>query len=240
LIAGGGAGALHAVPVARALGCPNVYVPRLAGVFCAFGMCRTDIREDFLETWLKPLDADGGDTIERAFAELTALARRRLSASGFSSSELRFERAFDLRYVGQQWSLQVSMKEWDVAAIRADFEARHQRQFGHFQPNGQIEIVHLRLVGIARLSGVKRPDLPTTDVAPAPYEQRSVHLDAQSGFQTLPVYDGNLIRPGQKLHGPALIEENNTTILIGTGDRLEVDASDNFLIQVAAAGGALQ
>jgi N-methylhydantoinase A len=240
LIAGGGAGALHAVPVARALGCPNVYVPRLAGVFCAFGMCRTDIREDFLETWLKPLDADGGDTVERAFAELTALARSRLSASGFSSSELRFERAFDLRYVGQQWSLQVSMKEWDVAAIRADFEARHQRQFGHFQPNGQIEIVHLRLVGIARLSGVKRPDLPTTDVAPAPYEQRSVHLDAQSGFQTLPVYDGNLIRPGQKLHGPALIEENNTTILIGTGDRLEVDASDNFLIQVAAAGGALQ
>ena len=152
LIAGGGAGALHAVPVARALGCPNVYVPRLAGVFCAFGMCRTDIREDFLETWLKPLDDDSGDAIERAFAELTSLARARLAASGFSSSDLRFERAFDLRYVGQQWSLQVPMKEWDVAAIRADFEARHQRQFGHFQPNGQIEIVHLRLVGIARLS----------------------------------------------------------------------------------------
>ena len=87
---------------------------------------------------------------------------------------------------------------------------------------------------------MKRADLPTTDVAPAPYERRSVHLDTKSGFQTLPIYDGNLMQPGQKLHGPALIEESNTTILIGTGDRLEVDASDNFLIHVAAAGGALQ
>jgi N-methylhydantoinase A len=240
LIAGGGAGALHAVPVARALGCPNVYVPRLAGVFCAFGMCRTDIREDFLETWLKPLEEETGGAVERGFCELTSLARTRLAASGFSSSDLTFERAFDLRYVGQQWSLQAPMKDWDVASIRADFEARHQRQFGHHQPHGQIEIVHLRLVGIARLSRIKRPDLPTTNSAPAPFERRPVHLDVQSGFQMLPVYDGNLLCPGQKLNGPALIEESNTTILIGTGDRLEIDASDNFLIHVAAPGGAMQ
>jgi N-methylhydantoinase A len=240
LIAGGGAGALHAVPVARALGCPNVYVPRLAGVFCAFGMCRTDIREDFLETWLKPLEEEAGGAVERGFCELTALARSRLAASGFSSSDLTFERAFDLRYVGQQWSLQVPMKDWDVASIRADFEARHERQFGHHQPNGQIEIVHVRLVGIARLSRIERPDLPTTNSAPTPHERRAVYLNPQSGFQMLPIYDGNLLRPGQKLSGPALIEESNTTILIGTGDRLEIDASDNFLILVAAASGAAQ
>lgn len=240
LIAGGGAGALHAVPVARALGCPNVYVPRLAGVFCAFGMCRTDIREDFLETWLKPLEEDAGTGVERGFGELTTLAATRLAASGFSSSDLTFEHGLDLRYVGQQWSLQVPMKDWDVASIRADFEARHQRQFGHHQPNGQIEIVHLRLVGIARLSRIERPDRPTTNSAPTPYERRAVHLDAQSGFQMLPIYDGNLMRPGQRLSGPALIEESNTTILIGAGDRLEIDASDNFLIHLATVGGAAQ
>jgi N-methylhydantoinase A len=238
LIAGGGAGALHAVPVARALGCPTVYVPRLAGVFCAFGMCRTDIREDFLATWLKPLDEASGDDVERGFGELISLARTRLAASGFSSSDLAFERAFDLRYVGQQWSLQVPIDNWDIASIRADFEARHQRQFGHHQPNGQIEIVNLRLVGVARLSGIRLPDLPLTDAAPVPHEQRAVHLDPQSGFRTVPIYDGNRMRPGQKVDGPALIEERNTTILIGAGDRLEIDASDNFLIHVAAAGGA--
>jgi N-methylhydantoinase A len=238
LIAGGGAGALHAVAVARALGCPTVYVPRLAGVFCAFGMCSTDIREDFLETWLKPLDEDSGNAVERGFRELTSRAGSRLAAGGFASSDQRFERACDLRYAGQQWSLQVPVNDWDVASIRADFEARHQRQFGHHQPDGQIEIVHLRLVGIAGLSRAQRADLPMTSSAPVPYERRAVHLDAQSGFQMLPVYDGNQMRPGEMLNGPALIEERNTTILIGIGDRLEVDASDNFLIHVAAASGA--
>jgi len=238
LVAGGGAGALHAVPVARALGCPTVYVPRLAGVFCAFGMCRTDIREDFLTTWLKPLDEEAGDAVERGVRELVSLARTRLTASGFSASDLTFERAFDLRYVGQQWSLQVPVDNWDVASIRADFEARHQRQFGHHQPNGQIEIVHLRLVGIARLSGIRPPDLAITDAVPVPRERRSVHLDPQSGFQVVPIYDGNRMRPGQKVEGPALIEERNTTILIEAGDRLEIDASDNFFIHVAAARGA--
>ena len=240
LIAAGGAGALHAVPVARALGCPNVYVPRLAGVFCAFGMCQTDIREDILETWLKPLEEKAGGAIERGFCELTALARTRLAASGLSSSDLTFERAFDLRYVGQQWSLQIPMRGWDLASIRADFEGRHQRQFGHHQPNGQIEIVHLRLVGIARLSRIERPDLPTISSAPAPYEHRAVHIDPQLGFQMLPVYDGKWLRPGQELSGPALIEESNTTILIGNGDRLEIDASDNFLVRVAATDGATE
>ena len=121
---------------------------------------------------------------------------------------------------------------------RADFEARHQRQFGHHQPKGQIEIVHLRLVGIARLSGIRPPDLAITDAVPVPHERRPVHLDPQSGFQMVPIYDGNRMRPGQKVDGPALIEERNTTILIGAGDRLEIDASDNFLIHVAAASGA--
>jgi N-methylhydantoinase A len=95
-------------------------------------------------------------------------------------------------------------------------------------------------VGIARLTRVKRLDLSPTKSAPAPYEQRSVYLDARSGFQIIPVYDGNSMRSGQKVSGPALIEESNTTILIGDGDRLEIDASDNFLIHVAPISGGAQ
>lgn len=233
LVAGGGAGALHATSVARALGCPVVYVPRLAGVFCAFGMCSSDIREDFRETWLKPLDQESNDAIERGFSRLIASAKTRLAASGFALSDVSFERSFELRYVGQQWSLQVPVDRWDVPSVRVDFEARHQRQFGHYQPDGQIEIVHLRLIGNARLGRLRRPDLPATGTAPMPYDRRSVYLDARSGFRTVPVYVGNEMRPGQKVSGPALIEEKNTTILIGRGDRLEIDASDNFLVHVA-------
>ena len=240
LVAGGGAGALHAVAVARSLGCPAVYVPRLAGVFCAFGMCSTDIRQDFRMTWLRLLDESCLNGVEQGFSGLISMAQARLAVSGFSLSDLSFERAFDLRYLGQQWTLQVPAPSLDMGRIRADFEARHDRQFGHHQPNGQIEIVHLRLAGIGRLAQVRPPDHARTEIEPVPYEHRSIYLDTESGFRTVPIYDGNQLRPGQKLKGPALIEERNTTILVGPGDRLEVDASDNFLIDVAALAGAVE
>ena len=162
LVAGGGAGALHAADVARSLGCPTVYVPRLAGVFCAFGMCSTDIRQDFRATWLELLNEGSVESLEKGFAELTVAAEARLAVSGFSLSDLAFERGFDLRYVGQQWPLQVPAPSLEIARIRADFEARHEREFGHYQPNGQIEIVHLRLAGVGHLTQVHSPDRATT------------------------------------------------------------------------------
>ncbi len=236
LVAGGGAGALHAVNVARALGCPKVYVPRLAGVFCAFGMCSTDVRQDFRLTWLKSLRDAGTDELEGGFAELAAMARSRLADSGFALSEVDFERAFELRYAGQQWPLQVPAPRLDLAQIRAEFEARHERQYGHHQPDGEIEIVHLRLAGIGRLKQVLPAARQVTKASAIPRAHRSLYLDGQAGFRNVPVYDGNGLRPGHEIEGPALIEERNTTILIGADDRLEIDAHDNFSILVG--GGA--
>ena len=155
LVAGGGAGALHATNVARALGCGRVYVPRHAGVFCAFGMCSTDVRQDFRLTWLRLLDDDGMAELEQGFAELTARATSRLAESGFSLAETAFERSLELRYQGQQWPLQVPVQSLDPSRIRGDFEARHARQYGHYQPGGDIEIVHLGLAGIGRLKGAE-------------------------------------------------------------------------------------
>jgi N-methylhydantoinase A len=240
LVAGGGAGALHAIAVARSLGCPTVYVPWLAGVFCAFGMCSTDIRQDFRMTWLRLLDESCLKDVEKGFSELISMAQARLAVSGFSLSDLSFERAFDLRYLGQQWTLQVPAPSLDAGHIRAGFEARHDRQFGHHQPNGRIEIVHLRLAGIGHLAQARPPDHAITAIEPVPYQHRRVHFDMHTGFQAVPIYDGNKLRPGQKLKGPALVEERNTTILVGPGDRLEVDASDNFRIHVAPSAGVVE
>jgi N-methylhydantoinase A len=94
----------------------------------------------------------------------------------------------------------------------------------------------LRLAGIGRLKRVPPPAHELTKAQPVPRARRSLYLDAQAGFATVPVYDGNQLRPGHDIDGPALIEERNTTILIGHGDHLAVDAGDNFLISVAARG----
>jgi N-methylhydantoinase A/oxoprolinase/acetone carboxylase beta subunit len=90
-------------------------------------------------------------------------------------------------------------------------------------------------LGVGHLAQVRSPDGAKTRTKPIPYAHRAIHLDTEAGFQSVPIYDGNRLRPGQSLEGPAMIEERNTTILVGPGDRLEIDASDNFLIHVATA-----
>jgi N-methylhydantoinase A len=233
LVAGGGAGALHAVSVARALGCPRVYVPRLAGVFCAFGMCNTDVRQDTRLTWLRPLRERAADELETGFASLATVLRARLTDSGFAAGEMDFERGLELRYVGQQWPLHVPVPMLDIARVRADFEARHERLYGHYQPGGEIEVVHLVLAGIGRLDRVPPTVHALGPTCPTPRGRRPILLDARHGIEPVPVYDGDALRPGHALDGPALVEERNTTILISHGDRLTIDASDNFSILVA-------
>ena len=121
----------------------------------------------------------------------------------------------------------------DSSRIRGDFEARHARQYGHYQPGGDIEIVHLGLAGIGRLKGAEPLLHEVTCAQPAPRGARAVYLGAETGFQSAPIYDGRALRPGQAIEGPALVEERNTTVLLGPGDRLEVDPSNNFSIRVA-------
>src|SRR4030095_16724815 len=107
--------------------------------------------------------------IEHGFAALESDARRTLEQERFGAAASVFARFVDLRYVSQQWemALPVASEGWDVARIRADFEAAHQRQYGHMQPDGAIEIVRQRVTGTGRL----RP-LPAPVVAAIDAEQR--------------------------------------------------------------------
>jgi N-methylhydantoinase A len=233
LIAAGGAGPLHGAPVARALGCKAAYIPRLAGVFCAFGMCNADIRHDHLRAWLRDLDEPGGQAATTdAFATMTAAAMPVLAREGFAGDAAICRKGLDLRYVGQQWSVAVETESLDPLVIRRAFEAEHTRLYGYAQPNGQIEVVNLRLTAIGKTPPLHvRPPAPDNAV-PVPSETRLVWIDEARGMQPTPVYDGTALRPGQTLLGPAIIDEATTTILVGVADRLRVTDAANYLIEL--------
>ncbi|MDP6346311.1 MAG: hydantoinase/oxoprolinase family protein, partial [Alphaproteobacteria bacterium] len=150
LVAAGGAGPMHAATVARALGCRRAYVPRQAGAFCALGMLHSDLRQDYLEMFFADLDAAEGDDLAAGFRRLAERAGAALAAEGFEGPAARIERELDLRYRGQLWSIRVALPagEFDASAARRAFEAEHQRQYGHIQPDGTIEITALRVTGL--------------------------------------------------------------------------------------------
>jgi N-methylhydantoinase A len=238
LVAAGGAGPLHGAAIARLLGCEALYVPRLAGVFCAFGMCNSDIRHDYVRSWLQDLDgpAPSAAAIDGAFDELRQSAISVLAREGFSEEGAEFVRGLDLRYFGQQWSLTVECASAMAADIRTAFEEVYQRQFGYAQPAGQIEIVNLRLAAIGRLAPLEVAQIPPAVSEPQPHSWRRVWIDRQSGFGEVPIYDGTILTPLQSLNGPAVIEEATTTIFIGNGDRLTMTRAGNYHVLLDRGG----
>jgi N-methylhydantoinase A len=234
LVACGGAGPVHGAEVGRQLGCRRVYVPRLAGAFCALGMLHADVRHDYVRMHLARLDSADTTRVEELFARLEAEATHTLAQEGFAASDMRLTRQADLRYLAQQWDITVALPDgvWDPAAIRAAFEAEHQRQYGHIQPEGAIELIRQRLTATGRLPELDAEHLDRHDATPTPVERRGVWLNAAAGWVDTPVYEGWHLRAGQRIDGPAVIDEYTTTVFIGAQDRLEVDAAGNFMIHL--------
>src|SRR5262245_37143171 len=220
LVAAGGAGPMHGVEVARALGCKRALLPRAAGAFCALGMLQSDVRQDYLQVFLADLDKVDQAGLEAGFAQLEARARAALARQGFSDGAAAIEREVDLRYDGQQWPVRVVLAiGFDAKAARAAFETEHQRLFGHIQPGGRIDITALRVVGRGLLDWRPPAARSAAIAAPKPRERRRVWIDQAHGWQDdVPVYDGAELRPGCRLSGPLLIEERTMTALVGPSD----------------------
>ncbi len=239
LVAAGGAGPMHGAAVARALGCGQVYVPRQAGAFCAFGMLHSDVRHDYLQVLVDDLDAVAGERLEAVFGDLESRAEPVLESEGFGPQSRHLQRQLDLRYRSQQWSIRVDVEMpggesgFDAAAVRRAFEVEHERQYGHIQPEGGIDVTALRLVARGLIELSEPEPLAQAGALPEP-ESRMVYQDGETGWLETPVYAGAGLGPGHRLQGPLLIEEPTTTVVVGPDDSLEVDDFGNFAITLGA------
>jgi len=243
LVAYGGAGPLHAVAVAREIGIRTVIVPRAPGVFSAFGMLFSDLRYDFVRTWFTRLEDADFDGIERVYRELEDEGRRGIAGCSVRAQRIVLKRAADMRYVGQEHAVTVDLplkvfaKE-DRAAIKRHFDAMHEQRYGTCAPEERAEIVSLRstVLGIMRkprLVNLKR-GRPMPDRS-ALTGRRPVYFDGR--FRATPTYARAAFAAGNRLSGPALIEEHASTTVLWPGDQLEVDRYGNLLIKVAGSRG---
>ncbi|MDF1732257.1 MAG: hydantoinase/oxoprolinase family protein [Minwuia sp.] len=244
LVAAGGAGPMHGVAVARALGCERVFVPVQAGAFCALGMLWSDVRLDSLRVMDGDLDAITADEVAEGFGPLLDTAAQALEREGFTAAEAEVQRVFDLRYKGQQWSLRTVVPEsgetLDRSSIRQAFEADHERRFGHIQPDGKLLITALRAVATGRIERQAPKGMAERSDGgkPVPQDHRRAFVDAATGWADVPVHASDSLLPGHRLTGPAIIEAPTTTVLVGAGDELSVDDHGNYLINIAAGGAA--
>jgi len=234
LVAGGGAGALHAASIARLAGCLNVFVPRLAGILCAFGMCNTNIRYDLQRGIPIALEQQHGTILTHAGVALIAEAIDLLQAEGFGPERQRFVTQWNIRYAGQQSTIPVTVERGDpITAIAGRFEAEHQRLFGHTQPDGRHQVVAIKVSGFGALDICLSVDHATRSAGIArPDEYREIWVDPDHDWRVVPVFNESSLAPRVLIDGPAIVEEATTTILVGARDRLRVTAAGNYIIEL--------
>jgi N-methylhydantoinase A len=239
LIAFGGAGPLHAVAIAREIAIPRVVVPKLPGNFSALGMLMAQWRHDYVRTLVGELGEIVRAEAARAFAELRTAGEEALARDQLARG--RFDFAADLRYRGQEHTIAIPVAGADdlagnTEATRSRFDEQHHRRYGHAAPDQSIEVVNLRLaVTVPRMEDViarwlSQPWTPTEAAA----EQRRpvVFDDPQHPLDTRILWRPGLAA-GQEITGPAVIEEPNSTTLVGPGDRAVIDPSGHIIVTLA-------
>jgi N-methylhydantoinase A len=240
LIAYGGAGPLHASAVAREIGMRRVIVPRAPGHFCAFGMLFADLRYDLVRTWFTRLADVSFDAIEKVYAALIEEGRRALAASGIEPARITVARAADMRYVGQEHPVTVALqpevfRRRSRDALKRRFDEEHLQRYGTCAPEERAEIVSLR---ITVTGAMKKPPLERIDrggrtpPATARSGGRKVYFAEVGRTIATPTYAREELRAGNRIEGPALVEEHASTTVVLPGDRLRVDAFGNLDIEV--------
>jgi N-methylhydantoinase A len=241
LVAYGGAGPLHAVAVAREIGIRKVIVPDAPGVFSAFGMLFADLRYDFVRTSLMRLDEASFEHIEDIYRELEQQGRDAIAGTSVKPYKVVVKRAADMRYVGQEHAVTVDLPlrvfaKQDRNAIKRHFDEMHARRYGTSAPQERAEIVSLRstVTGLMRKPSTGKIARGARQPAKAAFTgKRPVYF--ASGFRATPTYRRAALLAGNRIKGPALIEEHASTTLLMPGDVMDVDAYGNLVITVGRA-----
>jgi N-methylhydantoinase A len=236
ILAFGGGGAFVAARVARELSIPRVIVPPGPANFSAFGMLMVDVVHDYAQTYVTGLENVDIARLNEIYAGLLERGQAALIEDGFDEAHRTFVPLAELRYQGQEHAVNLTMpghhlSAGDVPNIITTFNAAHQQQYGHSM-NDPIEIVTLRLRAVGLLP---RPEMPKIESGASSANSarkgtRSVYQYEQSRRVDYTIYDRGLLLGGDRIDGPAIIEEPSSTTVIHSGDVLTVGQYGELVI----------
>jgi N-methylhydantoinase A len=242
LVAGGGAGPVHAAAIASRLGISQIYIPRQAAVFCALGaalanyeyvlnLCiyrnEAQLNIEELKGWYHALEEEGLNTLAR---------------QGLTKENMQLARGAEMRYFGQLRDIVIflpenrrgeSFTDQTLKDLIKEFHAKHQAIYGWSDPSMAVAIstLKLRAIGVRRpVELIKQPP-SGQDASAAMKRQRQVYFQEIGGFTETPCYDADQLKHGNLIEGPAIIEDPTTTVVVPRGAELTVDAYHNYMIR---------
>ncbi len=235
LVAGGGAGAVHAAFIADRLGIPEVLVPSVAALYSAFGMFAMDLGQDYARAFVARAGAVDVTGMNKLFTEMEGEALAGFAAIGVPRDRVRLARTAEMRYVGQFHEVETEVPGGPLTAeqVEATLEGFHQqhRALYTFAMSGKpVEFLTLRVkatVPNAPFHLRALPDGPA-DASAALKCRRACRFNGKK--VDTPIYDGERLLAGNEIAGPAVIEETTTTVVIPAGFRCSVDTLKTYTL----------
>jgi N-methylhydantoinase A/oxoprolinase/acetone carboxylase beta subunit len=238
LISFGGAGPVHAHQIARALKMRGYICPASAGVTSALGFLTAPASFEIARTHITQVTQDKLAELDAIYAELEAEGRVRLIEAGIRPEEMTFTRKADMRHVGQGHTIVVSLPFASFAAtdldrdIRPAFYTHYEEIYGYAHKHLGLEITTCRLTASGPDPRVTLQEAAGTDRSAqgAVKAHRQVYYAESGGFVETPIYDRNQLSAGMTFEGPAIVEEKDSTAVIGPAATVMIDAYANLIV----------
>ncbi len=221
IVAFGGAGPVHAYGLAKKLGAPRLIVPPNAGVGSALGFFTAPRAFDLLRSHKVSLGASHFNEIEKIFKDLEAEATKILKKEA-TGKNIKFERSLDMRFVGQGAETNVPISERDFTKMKKDevrrrFDEVYEKLYGRTYPDSEVEFINFkvraslpeRLLQLPKIGKGKQP------LGRAIKGKRKAYSPIARDFIPYTVYDRYQLFPNAKFRGPAIIEEKESTLIVG-------------------------
>jgi N-methylhydantoinase A len=239
LVAFGGAGPVHAYQVARKLGLETIIIPPGAGVCSAFGFLLAPMSFDLSRSYVTRLADIAWNRLNAIYDEMETTGRSLLIDAGVADKDIRFIRSADMRYVGQGFEVNVPLPEGDfssgsAAAFRQTFEKNYQNIYQRVCEDISIEGVNWRVTATGPHPNISAIQWWSEDrVKSNPLkEKRKAYLPNTGEYVDIPVYDRYALSEGSEIEGPAIVEEQESTLVINGPGRAAVDEFSNIVVQM--------
>ena len=233
----GGAGPVHGYRVAEILRLPALISPFGAGVGSTFGLLAAPLAFDFVRSAYSRLDQLDWRFANGLLNEMAEEGRKVLESSGLAQSEINYQRTADMRYVGQGHEVSVALPDGDLGAahlaqITAEFEATYRGLYGRKGPEVPLEVINWRVVA----SGPRPPmNLRLSRDAAQRSEPRKgarrAYFPESGGYVETAVYDRYALQPGMTFTGPAIVEERESTLIVGARGQARIDERLNVVVE---------
>ncbi|MGC9028639.1 MAG: hydantoinase/oxoprolinase family protein [Desulfomonilaceae bacterium] len=243
LVVAGGAGPNHACMIALELEIPVLIVPRESSIFCAAGMLMSDLKHNFVRTYAVLLNDADQRTFRSLFDEMRAEGKSLLISEGLNEAAIEYRYSLDLRYAKQYHEVEVEVSEaevnsFDIESMAARFHPAHNALYGYSleEQKTPIELINMRLVCIGRTEKpeFKSQEYAGEDPSRAYKRERSAYLPDVKEFRPVPVFDGLAMQFGNRVEGPAIIEQVNTTTFVTPEFNVLTDRYGSFTMYLKA------